>query len=235
MNGKWVMYVGAAAVVVILCILFRFPTKVIDKIKGNMIDGHEYVDLGLPSGTLWATCNVGANTPVEYGDYFAWGETKPKTDYRWETYKWIKGREDFITKYCVDRGHGIVDNFTTLLAEDDAATVNWSAEWRMPTQEEQEELIGGCNWEWTDDFNGSGVTGRIGISKTNGNTIFLPAAGVRVYAENNVAGEYGDYWSSSLNESISIPAYSLNFCSDNIDWYLYNRIEGHSVRAVVNK
>ena len=107
-------------------------------------DNHEWVDLGLPSGTLWATTNVGASKPEEYGDYFAWGETKPKSVYDWDTYKWCKG-DDYhqLTKYCNLSNYGdngFVDNKTELDPGDDAAYVNWGSKWRMPSLEQMQEL-----------------------------------------------------------------------------------------------
>lgn len=224
--------------------LLALGRKCISKQDSSLPTNHEYVDLGLPSGTLWATCNVGASKPEEYGDYFAWGETSPKEDYYWTTYKWCNGSENTLTKYCVNGKYGTVDNLTTLLAEDDAATANWGNGWRMPTFAEQKELIEGCKWEWTTDFNGSGVSGYIVTSKTNGNTIFLPAAGFRdgsdLYGAGDrygtdlvYAGYFGNYWSSSLFESDSYCAYSLDFASDIISWNFYGRYSGRSVRAVV--
>ena len=112
------------------------------------IDNHEWVDLGLPSGTLWATCNVGANTPEEYGDYFAWGETEPKDYYGWNTYKWCNGSRYTLTKYCTDSSYGyngFVDNKAELDPEDDAAYVNWGSSWRIPTTEQQCELYENCS------------------------------------------------------------------------------------------
>ncbi len=110
-------------------------------------NGHEYINLGLPSGTLWATCNVGANSPEEYGDYFAFGETEPKEFYALETYKWGNGETNaFLTKYCTNSDWGIVDNKTILDKEDDAAFVNWGGNWRTPTLEEFQELMDYCAW-----------------------------------------------------------------------------------------
>ena len=109
---------------------------------------HDYVDLGLPSGTLWATCNVGADSPEDYGDYFAWGETQPKDTYDWSTYQYCNGSYNTLTKYSVEffdswyeqytnyGYNGFIDNLTTLLPEDDAATANWGADWRMPTKKD---------------------------------------------------------------------------------------------------
>lgn len=174
------------------------------------VAGHDYVDLGLPSGTKWATCNVGATKPTEYGDYFAWGETKPKEDYSRETYKWV------------------------LEAEHDAATANWDSAWRMPTLDEIEELRDGCVWEFTKDFSGTGVAGQVGTSKANGNKIFLPAAGGRQGTSLGSAGRTGLYWSSSLNGNDPTYACNLLFCDVFTDWSCRTiRYIGQSVRAVV--
>ena len=146
---------------------------------------HEYVDLGLPSGTLWATCNVGANSPEEYGDYFAWGETEPKSNYSWSTYKWCKGSENTFTKYCLhsDYGYnGYFDELEELLPEDDAATVNWGGEWQTPEYKQYQELFNTdyTTREWTAKTgkDGSENYGMLITSKINGNSIFLPAGGM---------------------------------------------------------
>ena len=107
-------------------------------VKGEgtgVVDGHAYVDLGLPSGLKWATCNVGATVSTDFGDYFAWGEVESKKNYSWDTYKYGNGRGGKFTKY-----NGIIDK-TTLYLEDDAAHVNWGGAWRMPTEEDVKELI----------------------------------------------------------------------------------------------
>ena len=160
---------------------------------------HEWVDLGLPSGTLWATCNVGADTPEGFGDYFAWGETAPKDDYSWETYRWCNGYFNTMTKYCTNGSYGTVDNRTELDPEDDAAYVNWGSSWRMPTMEQQLELRNECTWTWTER---NGVNGKL-VTGPNGNTIFLPAAGYydKMSNGNNVAGlnDYLYYWTSEQN------------------------------------
>ena len=193
--------------------------------------GHDYVDLGLPSGTLWATCNVGADSPEAYGDYFAWGETTPKSDYSWSTYKYGTA-EDQLTKYC-NKGssgkNGFTDNKTVLDAEDDAATANWGDEWRMPTGEELAELYDGCIKIWTTQ---QGVKGRIFIG-LNGNTLFLPAAGI--YGETSLysAGSGGNYWSSSLYTGDPYSACYLYFFSDYVSWNYDYRCYGLSVRPVV--
>ena len=222
-----------------------------EQVEGVTVSGkvgsYTYVDLGLPSGTLWATCNVGASKPTEYGDYFAWGETSPKESYDWSTYKYMtegKSSWKYITKYTTadgqtsgvwydTDGNFIGDSLLTLLPEDDAATANWGENWRMPTHSEQVELIDGCDWEWTDDFNGSGVAGHIGTSLYNGNVVFLPAAGYRGSAYLYLAGYYGYYWSSSLDPYLSDGAYYLSFYDYFIDWVSLHRFGGQSVRAVV--
>ncbi len=196
------------------------------------VNGHKYVDLGLPSGTLWATCNVGATKPEEYGDYFAWGETEPKSYYEWSTYKYCNGSYDTLTKYCNNGNYGIVDNKKTLEAIDDAATANWGGNWRMPTKGELNELISYCTWNWTtlNGVYGCRVTNRIDASKY----IFLPAAGsyYKSHPGDNV-GTSGVYWSSSLGESYTEASYYLYFGSgsQHAD-YANNRSEGIPVRPV---
>ena len=190
-----------------------------------IIDGHEYVDLGLPSGTKWATCNVGASSPEEYGDYFAWGETKPKSVYNWSTYFDSDDNGSSFKKY--NRNGGL----TELLPEDDAATANWGSPWRMPSLDQIKEL---CNssyttTEWTTL---NDVYGRKITSKSNGNSIFLPAAGRRWVDELDHAGSYGVCWSSSLRPEFDGSAYFLYFDSDYRSWYDNGRSVGHSVRAV---
>ncbi|MCQ2192981.1 MAG: InlB B-repeat-containing protein [Paludibacteraceae bacterium] len=199
----------------------------------GQIAGHDYVELGLPSGTLWATYNVGATKPTEYGDYFAWGETKPKEEYNFRTYKWCKGSYDSMTKYCTESGFGFVDKKTVLDSEDDAATANWGGSWRMPTKNEIIELIDGCTWEWIENFQGSGVNGCLGNSKLNGASIFLPAAGNRQGTDFEKDGKYGYYWSSSLDKLYPDDAYNLYFSNDGkLHYKAYYRHYGYNVRAV---
>ena len=187
----------------------------------------EYVDLGL--SVKWATFNVGANKPEDYGDYFAWGETEPKTIYEWSTYKWCNGSHDTQTKYCTDSSYGTVDNKTVLDKEDDAAAVNWGGNWQMPTEAEFYELREQCTWTWTTQ---NGVDGYNVTSKKNGNSIFLPAAGYRYGSSLYYAGSGGYYWSSSLNSYDASYAYYLYFNSSYVDWSNYLRFYGRSVRPV---
>lgn len=161
----------------------------------------EMVDLGL--SVKWASCNVGASYPWEYGDYFAWGETESKEDYSWSTYKWcMNGSSSQFTKYCLNPScgyNGFFDNKYTLDPKDDAAAVNLGGSWRMPTIAEQRELINDCTWEWTTL---NGVYGRKVTSNKSGYTdkwIFLPAAGYRFGTSLRDAGNFGLYWSSSLD------------------------------------
>ena len=292
-------------------------------------NGHDWVDLGLPSGTKWATMNVGADSPEDYGDYFAWGETQPKSTYTGGNYKWYDNTIGENTKYITETqpgtgakgnyyiaGEGVEgsgfacdlkwdpagcplvngtitfsnlpageyqfkitdgtwnswgsdylankDDFfdqmsfsnvaftlssesdvtisfdgesifvlvsnITLLASDDAANANWGGDWRMPTIDEIDELVNNCTWTWITQ---NGVNGYKVTSKTNGNSIFLPAAGSRNDLSLSSAGSDGDYWSSSLNTSSSDSAYSLYFNSGSVGWHNIIRRYGQSVRAVL--
>ena len=192
---------------------------------------HEYVDLGL--SVKWATCNVGANKPEEYGDYFAWGETQPKSNYDWSTYKWCNGSSTSLTKYCTDSYYGTVDNKNQLELSDDAARANWGGSWRMPTDAELTELREQCTWTWTTQ---NGVSGYKVTSKKSGYTnksIFLPAAGYHGGSSLNLAGSYGDYWSSSLRTVYPDYAWYVEFCSGyTLGDIKYFRSYGLSVRPV---
>ena len=198
----------------------------------NNYGGHYYVDLGLPSGTLWATCNIGADASEEYGDYFAWGETQPKNYYSWGTYLYCNGGQSNLTKYCTNNNYGyngFVDNLTTLLPEDDAATANWGVGWRMPTWEEWQELIDNTINTWVIQ---NGVNGRL-FTASNGNSIFLPAAGYIYDDHLSNVGNWGDYWSSSLfSTPYSARACRIeqNYCGSN-PYTNYRRL-GRSVRPV---
>ena len=195
-------------------------------------NGHEWVDLGLPSGIKWATFNVGATSPEEYGDYFAWGEVEAKSDYSWRTYKWCNGSYTTITKYCTSFLVGSVDNMAKLELVDDAASVNWGGNWRMPTEAEQNELKNSSytTWDWTilNEVEGYMIT-----SKINGNSIFLPAAGYRTDSYLSYVGSFGGYWSSSLDTSRPYRANFMYFNLPNVSWYDTYRSDGRSIRAVL--
>ena len=198
----------------------------------------EAIDLGLSSGIKWAEFNIGANTPEEYGDYFAWGETKKKTDFTWDNYAWCKGSAYTILKYCDNNTYGSFDCKILLDLEDDVANATLGGEWRMPTMEEQKELLNECTWEWTtvDDVNGYKATGP------NGNSIFFPAAGFRYGKELYDAGRRGCYWASTLTGDYCYKACGLGIYDSafeyndseqyNCGWYYYDRYLGHTVRPV---
>ena len=202
----------------------------------------DFVDLGLPSGLKWATRNLGASKPSDYGDYYAWGETEPKAEYTWATYKWMQtGQSDWkhITKYTVDDGQTegiwydsegtfIGDGKTTLEAADDAATAKLGSPWRMPTIDEIKELLDNCTWTWTTQDGKKGYE----VKGTNGNSIFLPAAGYRYGSELYDAGSWGDYWSGSLGAAHSGSARDLYFGSGVHGWRNYYRSYGFTVRPV---
>ena len=173
-----------------------------------MHNGHEYVDLGL--SVKWATCNVGANKPEEAGDYFAWGETEPKNKYKKSTYSYK-------------------ETPMTLPFSNDAAHANWGGDWRMPTKEEQEELLTKCSWTWTTQ---NGVKGYKVTSKSNGNSIFLPTTGSCDGSSCYAVGSYGYYWSSSLRMDYPGSAYNLYFDPNYVDWLGNGRYFGFSVRPV---
>lgn len=197
-----------------------------DNISFVIISGAQAVDLGL--SVKWASCNVGATKPEEYGDYFAWGEVKPKGVYSWETYKYCNGSYNTFTKYNKDSRYGRVDYKTTLEAQDDVATVNWGSNWRMPTKAEQDELRNNCTWDWTTQ---NGVKGYKVIGP-NGNSIFLPAAGCMNNSDIFNAGSFGLYWSSSLDTGYPSGAYDVRFYSDYVGWSGLSRYDGLSVRPV---
>ena len=186
-------------------------------------NGYEYVDLGLPSGLKWATCNVGASSPEEYGDYFAWGETETKSEYTYDNSLTLDKTLEYL------KANGYIDDEGNLTPEHDAATANWGGSWRMPTKAEQQELLDNCTWKWTTQ---NGVDGYK-VTGTNGNSIFLPAAGYRYGSSLNVAGSYGYYWSSTpYGNNFDYGAYLLSFYDG--DEYVYDdgRIYGLTVRPI---
>jgi hypothetical protein len=202
-----------------------------NEVSFTTIVEYEYVDLGLPSGLLWATCNVGADLPEEYGDYFAWGETQPKDNFSWTNYQYCMGSFNTLTKYCnnPDIGYnGFTDDLTTLLPEDDAATANWGDDWRMPTEGELQELYQNTTVTWTTR---NGVRGRL-FTAENGNSLFLPASGYCNESVPEATGIIGDYWTSSLD--MDYPSGALSFFFNSSNYYIgfCNRLYGRNVRAV---
>ena len=192
----------------------------------------EWIDLGLPSGLLWYSVNIGATAPEEYGCYFAWGETKTKNDYSWTTYSYSNNDGTTLIKYNYDESYGRVDSLTTLMPNDDVATVVLGSGARMPTEEEWQELLDNSSDEWTTM---NGVYGTKFTSNVNGSSLFLPAAGYRngtaLYSEGEEG--YGYYWTSSLHmdgatggSSINLSSYGPSIGGGS------NRRAGYTVRAV---
>ena len=197
---------------------------------GGGYAGHEYVDLGL--SVKWATCNVGATSPEDYGDYFAWGETTAKSNYDWTTYKWCNGSRNTLTKYNTDSSYGIVDYKMVLDLADDAAAQNWGDGWRMPTRAEWQEL---CDNTTSVRTTQNGVCGCLFTGTKpgyTGATLFLPAAGYRWGDYLYLAVSDGYYWSSSLYTDDPNFAWYCSFLSGSCDVNGYYRYGGHSVRAV---
>ena len=176
------------------------------------------IDLGLPSDTKWACCNVGASAPEGYGNYYAWGETNPKSVYDWDTYQYGSSSTN-----VVNIGSDIAGT------QYDAATANWGTPWRMPSSAQIEELLKNCTSTWTTQY---GVKGRK-FTGLNGGTIFLPAAGVHWGDDLKYPSYWGDYWSSTLIESDPVHAYYLGFGSANSGSIRQmGRCDGLSVRPV---
>lgn len=184
----------------------------------NLHEGQEWVDLGLPSGLKWAKCNVGASAPEECGDYFSWGETTSKSgyyDYNYDSMLWQVPFNDFAGD-----------------PEYDAAAANWGGDWRMPTRTEFEELMKNCTWTWTSQNGNNGYQ----VTGTNGQSIFLPAAGYCNGTNKNEVGVYGYYWGSTPDEIDSSDTdeyatilYFLDGYQDVCNW---RRYDGRSVRPV---
>ena len=239
---KWVcgiVAVAAASVIVILALssvkgkevkevsAAKTPVKARRNHDGSLegsINGHKWIDLGLPSGLKWAECNVGATLPEESGDYFAWGETRPKSDYSAVSSLTYKVPYESLLK------NGIVDESGTLIKNHDAARTSWGGTWRMPTEEEFSELITSCKWTIAsfNDVNGYLVTGP------NKKSIFLPAASFRQNMSLDNVGEFGDYWSSSMIKDLSGVACSLGYSSKSFGQRRYARYAGRSVRPVTD-
>ena len=188
----------------------------------------EAIDLGL--SVKWASCNVGAKQPEEYGNYFAWGETQSKTRYNWDQYLYCEGTSTTLTKYGVPGATGCVDGKYELDSQDDAATTNWGAPWRMPSEDEILDLRNRCDWTYTTQ---NGVKGYLVTSRTNGNSIFLPAGGC-MSPDAQHQDLFGYYWSSTLwtygNESQM--GGHLHFKSASYDFGGTNRCVGCLVRPV---
>ena len=203
----------------------------------------EAVDLGMvmtrADGSTyrlyWAKSNLSDTGlciyPEDYGDYFAWGETEPKSNYRWSSYKFGKTPSGPYSKYNTRIIFGTVDNKTVLEAEDDVAHVKLGGRWRMPTDPEWTELRAKCTWAWTAQ---NGVNGFL-VTASNGKSIFLPAAGYRRDANLNDAGSIGAYWSSSLDKDSPYYAWFTRFHYAGVDNASYFRSDGFCIRPVFEK
>ena len=210
----------------------------------------DYVDLGLSSGTLWATCNLGAKSPEQFGDYYGWGETKPHFykdkwskplqegyyGYCWPNYRLCNRSFKTLTKYCCHEMYGnkgFTDNRVLLNPEDDAASVIMGRQWHIPTEEQWQELIDEGVWTWTNNYKNTSVSGYIVANRYNNDVhIFLPDAGF--YDTNRFCqgGYTGDYWSSSLDRDNSSYARFVSFHYDDCYVVRNNRYYGISIRAV---
>jgi len=209
----------------------------------------EAVDLGLPSGVKWASFNLGASKPEEYGDYYAWGEIEPyyepgyaladmpiwktgkESGYYWSSYKLCMGTIYTITKYCTDSTsgyNGFKDGKTVLNPDDDAAHVNLGGYWRMPTDAEWTELLSKCTWESTSM---NGISGQK-VTGPNGNSIFLPSAGLRNGTHRSDAGSLVYYWSSTLHSDYSFEAWVISSFPDYVIKSHADRCAGLSIRPV---
>lgn len=203
-------------------------------------DNHPHlIDLGFPSGTKWACCNVEATTPEGYGGYYCWGETEEKSVYNHVTYKYATGEDEdgdgFFDDYHSDtKEYGIWEYLGSDIADTqyDVAHVKWGGKWVMPSQEQTLELIENCTYEWMEV---NGVKGLKFTSKINGGSIFLPANGYHHGTNFETDGLFGHYWSSTQHPSYDSAAYGLYFDSENANIGTYGHTFGRSVRPVVTK
>lgn len=238
--STWVYGIAGIALTCVLALLFLSGCRderknasenetqnVRKKTNGQLtgsVNGHDWVDLGLPSGLKWATCNVGASVPEEFGDYYSWGEIEPKEEYtsiNSLTYK-VSFRK--LKKF------GIVDDSGILTKEHDVANVNWGEQWRMPTIEEYGELIDECTWNFA-SFNG--VNGYL-VTGPNKKNIFLPAAAFQQGNTIENIGDFGDYWSSTVVTELSGVSYSLGYSSKSYGRRRYARYAGRTIRPVTD-
>jgi len=224
---KYLRTIRMAMVTALMCL----PVFIASCSKDDDNNNDGWVDLGLPSGTLWAKCNLGADSPEGYGDYFAWGETSTKVLYDWSTYRYCNGDSSQMTKYCNDAAYGadgFTDQLTVLEPGDDAAAVRLGSGAHTPTKAEWEELMANTTSEWTTQ---NGVYGRK-LTSRNGNSLFLPAAGGWWDADYEGTGEHGGYWSATLCTDSAFCAWDFGIGDDDQDLYAADRKYGLSLRAV---
>lgn len=235
---KWLFGIAGAAILGVLALLLlrsnkdeSNPSTEIRKARTERtgvlqgtINGHEWVDLGLPSGTKWATCNVGADNPEECGNYYAWGETEPKSDY--STINSLTYKVSFRKL----KQSGIVDDSGTLTRQHDPASIVWGGSWRTPTDDEFEELISYCKWIFT-SYNG---TNGYLVTGPNEKSIFLPASAFMRNMTVENLGEFGDYWSSSMIKELNGVSCSLGYSSKSYGRRRYARYVGRTIRPVTD-
>lgn len=228
---KRIAYLVAAAAV-LLAVSCGKENK--EQTEKNESEGFEFVAIDLGLSVKWANANLGATAPEEYGDYYAWGETKTKEDYSFGTYVWCNGSFITLTKYNTSTSYGTVDNKTFLEAEDDVAHVKLGGKWRMPTSGEVDELISTRNnssykWEWKSI---NGHNGWLVTYLVNNNSMFLPATGQWIDTGLLDAGSIGRYWSSSLDTDCPFRGWYLHFYSGGVERFYNGRGTGFSVRPV---
>jgi len=190
------------------------------------LNGHDWVDLGLPSGTKWATCNIGASTPTGYGSYFAWGETTTKSSFTDENYTYRKVVNGYVShSSCQDIGANISGT------KYDAARSIWGSTWRMPTRDEYKELISKCEIVWTTQ---SGVKG-IKVTGTNGNSIFMPATGVKINSSTQYSGTDGNYWTGTeFSSTDHFSAITFSFSDNGQETCANDKCMGITIRPITN-
>ena len=197
-----------------------------------VISGHKFVDLGLPSGLLWATRNVGAEVMFEAGNYYSWGEIEPKNKYTLATYKWFDGDE--FTKYTKEDGKCVLD------AADDVATVKWGKKCRLPKFAEAIELVTKCKWEWQLSYYNESRSGYL-VTGPNGNSIFLPAAGSNTGSLIQWSNENGSYLLKDItpsrnNDHVDVLHFNeLDITPTELSSTGSYRVWGHSARPVATK
>ena len=234
LKKPWLWPAVGGMLVVIAAILFLARPKEIKTEGKQTLAGHEYIDLGL--SVKWATCNVGASNPADFGDFFAWGEIYPKYTYDWERYQFLESgttnADVTFKKYNTETRRGRVDRILTLEEDDDAATANWGAPWRTPTKQECVELVSKCKWTKRATVDGNVV---YEVTGPNGNSIFLPAAGFRSEKGPEQVSISGRYWTSSLNEDTPQLAWYMSFgeSKENIVDSYY-RYFGRTIRPVTD-
>jgi uncharacterized protein (TIGR02145 family) len=226
---KKAIWTQAAAALMLVAIIVTGCKKPVD--PNNGVEKYESVDLSLPSGTLWATCNLGSTTPEGYGSYLSWGETEIKSLYTWDAYKYCNGSATTLTKYCnnADFGNeGFTDNLTVLEPADDVATAVMGNDWCIPSIAQWEELIENTNSAWTTR---NGVNGCL-FTASNGNTLFLPAADRMRNEEVVDLGNNGFYWSNEFNTENARNGSLIKFTEGSVELSSLARSNGTPIRAV---